>query len=113
MLRVLLCFVLLLLPATGWCQNHDVQTSGDSSVTAPGDDGELILDDIEIQGQIEKPGVIVLPKRVNPEIEEVELGRSFDDELKKGVDVAPQAGDALGQVEDVKSIKKAVERKRN
>ena len=76
-------------------------------------DGEMVLDQIDIQGRIEKPGVIVLPSRVDPEMGEIELERSFDNEVKDGGQALPQPEGELGQVDGVKSIKKAVERQRN
>ena len=86
----------------------------DSVATNPASaDGEIILDQIDIHGRIEKPGVIVLPTRIDPEMGEVELERSFDDEVKDGSEALPQPEEELGQVDGVKSIKKAVERQRN
>ena len=73
---------------------------------------ELVLDEIEIKGKVEKPGVIILPKRVEPEMGEVELGRSFKREVKDGIGDLPKAEDVLGKVERVNSIKKTVERNR-
>ncbi|MBN2102706.1 hypothetical protein JW835_01555 [bacterium] len=103
----------LFLMAAVFAQENSTSASQDSSQTGFQGNGELILDEIEIQGQIEKPGVIVLPRRVDPEIGQVELGRSFDNELKNGVEALPKPDKVLGQVDDVKSIKKAVERQRN
>ena len=103
----------LLFASVLLAQESGSSVSQDSTQTGVQGSGELMLDEIEIQGQIEKPGVIVMPKRVNPEIEQMELGRSFDNELKNGVEALPQSEEALGQVDHVKSIKKAVERKRN
>jgi hypothetical protein len=76
------------------------------------DSGEMILDEIEIRGKVEKPGVIVMPKRVEPELGEVELTRSFKKEMKEGVGEIPKPEKELGRVDRVKSIKKTVERKR-
>ena len=73
---------------------------------------EMVLDVIYIKGYVEKPGVIVMPKRVEPELPEVELERSFQKELKEGVGEVPKPDKELGEVEKVKSIKKTVERKR-
>ncbi len=74
--------------------------------------GELILEEIFIQGRVEKPGVIILPKRVEPELGDVELERSFKREVKEGTGDIPKPEKELGQVDRVKSIKKTVERKR-
>jgi len=55
--------------------------------------------------------VIIVPRRIEPEIKDVELKRSFEEELKNAGD-APKPDEKLGEVEQVESIKKAVERKR-
>ena len=82
-------------------------------VAAAGESEDLVLEDIEIKGKVEKPGVYVMPKRIEPELEEMELGRSFQNELKDGVRVVPKPDTELGEVDKVNSITKAVERKRN
>jgi len=74
--------------------------------------GELVLKAIEIKGKIEKPGVIIMPKRVEPELGKMELERSFQRELKQGVGQVPKPEKELQQVDRVKSIKKTIERKR-
>ncbi len=74
--------------------------------------GELVLKAIEIKGKIEKPGVIIMPKRVEPELGKMELERSFQRELKQGVGEVPKPEKELQQVDRVKSIKKTIERKR-
>lgn len=73
---------------------------------------ELVLQPIEIKGKIEKPGVIIMPKRVEPELGKMELERSFQRELKQGVGEVPKPDKELQQVDRVKSIKKTIERKR-
>jgi len=108
---VIICLFLFIPPVTE-AQEPSGMSAQDSLQTGSAD-GELVLDEIEIQGQIEKPGVIVLPKRVDPEMGQMELDRSFDNELKNGVEALPQPEDALGRIDGVQSIKKAVERKRN
>lgn len=80
-------------------------------VPAADSSGELLLDEIEIRGNVEQPGVIIVPKRIEPEIKDIELKRSFEGELK-GAGDAPKPDEKLGEVEQVESIKKAVERKR-
>lgn len=73
---------------------------------------EIVLDVIYIKGNVEKPGVIVMPKRVEPELEEVELERSFKREVKEGIGDIPKPEKELRKVERVESIKKTVKRKR-
>ena len=73
---------------------------------------EIVLDEIFIQGKIDKPAVIIVPKRVEPDLKEVELERSFKKELKEGVGDILQPEKELRKVDQVKSIKKAIERDR-
>lgn len=73
---------------------------------------EIDLGVIDIKGRVEKPGVIILPKRVAPKLEEVELERSFVREVKEGVGEIPKPEKELSKIERVKSIKKTVGRKR-
>lgn len=75
-------------------------------------DGELVLETIEITGKVEKPGVIIMPSRVEPDLKKVELDRSFEKELKEGVGEIVEPKKELRQVEKVKSIKKTVGRER-
>ena len=73
---------------------------------------ELVLQPIEIKGKVEKPGVIIMPKRVEPELGKMELERSFKRELKQGVGEVPKPDKELQQVDQIRSIKKTIERKR-
>jgi hypothetical protein len=73
---------------------------------------ELVFDDIEVKGKVEKPGVIIIPKRLEPELSQVELERSFEKEMKDGIGEIPKPTRELKRVDRVESIKKAVERKR-
>ncbi len=76
------------------------------------DDGELVLEAIEIQGKIERPGVIIVPKRVEPEIEEIELERSFQQEVKEEMGQIPEPEQELQSVDRVESIKKTIQKER-
>jgi len=50
-------------------------------------EGEIELMEINIEAVIEKPRVAILPKRVEPELGELEfIDRSFETELKKAPD---------------------------
>ena len=65
--------------------------SSDTSETAYSADnvviGEIELMEITIEAEIEKPRVSILPKRIEPELGEMEfIDRSFENELKKGPD---------------------------
>jgi hypothetical protein len=80
-------------------------------------DEEIVLENIDIQGRVEKPNVIVVPKRIAPDIADVEPERSFQPELKNGVEGIPSPERAIGKIEPVpsikKTIKKTVEKNRN
>lgn len=50
-------------------------------------DDEIELMEINIEAVIEKPSVAIIPKRIEPELGEVEfINRSFENELKKAPD---------------------------
>ena len=80
--------------------------------TARADD-EILLDEIQITGKVEKPGVIIMPKRIEPELDELTLKRSFQKEVKESMGDMPKPESILQEIDHVKSIKKTVERKRN
>ena len=73
---------------------------------------EIRLEEIQIQGEVEKPSVIILPKRIEPELESDGLNRSFSREIKEKADDVPKPDKAISKVEPVKSIKKEIEKKR-
>ena len=73
---------------------------------------EMVFDTIEVQGNVQKPGVIIIPKRVEPELEEVDLERSFKKEVKDGIGEIRRPEKELQKVDQIESIKKTVERKR-
>lgn len=103
-------FALSAVPLPEDSTNHVVQKSGR---TPRGTDQEITLDEIDIQGMIEKPSVIVVPKRIEPNLQEVELNRSFEKEVKEGVGEIPKSDEMLRKVEPVPSIKKSIEKKRD
>jgi hypothetical protein len=74
--------------------------------------GEILLQDIEIKGNVDKPGVVVLPKRLEPETEGMDLDRNFEKELKKGTSEVPKPEKELQKIERVESIKDAINKKR-
>ena len=53
-----------------------------------------------------------MPKRVEPEIGEIALERSFNKEVKEGVGEIPKPEKELRRLDRIESIKKTVERKR-
>ena len=73
---------------------------------------EMVLDVIEIQGKIDRPGVIIVPKRVEPEMEEIELERSFQQEVKEEAGQIPEPQRELQQVDRIESIKKTIQKER-
>jgi hypothetical protein len=88
------------------------QAKVETETAADSEDGEMMLGVIEIKGKVEKPGVIIMPKRVEPEIAEMDLERSFNKEVKEGVGEIPKPEKELRRVDRIESIKKTVERKR-
>ena len=75
-------------------------------------EGEMVLEAIEIQGKVERPGVIIVPKRVEPEIEEIELERSFQQEVKEEMGQIPEPERELQSVDRIESIKKTIQKER-
>lgn len=90
--------------------------SGDTTQTAlpplQGSSKEIELEEIVIQGSPEAPSVIIVPKRIEPEMNHDPLERSFKEELTKEFNNVPQPNELLHQIEDVESIKKTVEKER-
>jgi hypothetical protein len=93
-------------------QNSEQQKKGGNGGDSGQDGDELFLDEIEIKGKVEKPSVIIMPKRIDPEVGEVHLEREFEQELKEGMGEIPQVEDETNRVEDVQSIKRALNRDR-
>lgn len=113
--NIALMISLILFSGIILAQNQPVTSDStqEKPESVPEETEEIILDTpIEIRGRVEKPGVIILPKRVTPEIQAVELDRSFEKEVKNGVGDIPHGEASLRKLEPVKSIKKAVEKKR-
>jgi hypothetical protein len=74
---------------------------------------EITLDEIDIQGVVEKPSVIIVPKRIEPDLKEKELSRSFEQEVRESTGDIPKQDEPLRKVEPAPSIKKTMEKKRN
>jgi hypothetical protein len=106
------------LPAVGATGGATIDSAGVSIRKDPVSSGrpasdEILLDDIDIQGEAEKPSVIILPKRVEPDVPRSEPERSFGEEVRKAaIGDADHADRAIGVLEPVKSIKKTVEKNR-
>jgi hypothetical protein len=74
---------------------------------------EMELESISIEAIIEKPNVDIIPKRVEPELEEVEfVERSFDRELKEAPKDLLLLDDDLDRVARLEGLKKMLEQKK-
>jgi hypothetical protein len=81
----------------------------DSSKTAQ----EMELEAIAIEAIIEKPNVNIIPRRLEPELEEVEfVERSFDRELKEVPRDLLLLDDDLDRVARLEGLKKLLEKKK-
>ncbi|MDZ7263450.1 MAG: hypothetical protein ONB16_02615 [candidate division KSB1 bacterium] len=96
-LQLLLGICLLMIaPQVTWAQldrtrsdsarsilQDSVRSSDTTRVSQPGD-AEIELSEITIEAVVEKPSVAILPRRLEPRLEEMEfIDRSFERELKK------------------------------
>jgi hypothetical protein len=109
------------LPSAGAAGGNPVRSDSVMTRSAPAapaekdpapSDNEIRLEEIQIQGEVEKPSVIILPKRIEPEPEPEGLNRSFSREITKNADDVPKPDKAISKVEPVRSIKKEIEKKR-
>lgn len=74
---------------------------------------EMELESISIEAIIEKPNVDIIPKRIEPELEEVEfVERSFERELKEAPKDMLLLDDDLDRVAKLEGIKKILEKKK-
>jgi len=74
---------------------------------------EMELESISIEAIIEKPNVDIIPKRLEPELEEVEfVERSFERELKEAPKDMLLLDDDLDRVAKLEGIKKMLEKKK-
>lgn len=73
---------------------------------------ELILDEINIKGEIDRPNVIIMPTRVETEVKKIELERKFSKEVNKIQGEIPELQEELRKIENIKSIKKTIKRDR-
>jgi len=74
---------------------------------------ELELEAIAIEAIIEKPNVDIIPKRIVPELEEVEfVERNFERELKEVPKDLLLLDDDLDRVAKLEGIKKILEKKK-
>lgn len=104
------------------CQFSSLLLAQDSSITVPdtskivksAKDVEVELMEITIEAVIEKPRVAILPKRMEPEIGEMELiDRSFENELKQGPKTPFFIKERATTPIKIKKLKKKLEKKDN
>lgn len=77
------------------------------------DEDEMELETIAIEAIIEKPNVDIIPKRVAPDLEEVEfVERSFERELKEVPKDLLLLDDDLDRVAKLEGLKKMLEKKK-
>ncbi len=77
-------FLLLIMNTAGFTQEDNASAQVDTTkITVPG--GDIILDEILIEGIIEKPNVSILPTRKESAFAEIDfIDRSFKQELASG-----------------------------
>ncbi|MGH7451579.1 MAG: hypothetical protein ACRENG_09565, partial [bacterium] len=78
-----------------------------------GTEEDMELEAIAIEAIIEKPNVDIIPKRVTPDLEEVEfVERSFDRELKEVPKDLLLLDDDLDRVAKLEGMKQMLEKKK-
>ena len=77
-------------------------------------EGEIVLEEITIEAIVEKPRVSILPKRIDPELGELEfVDRSFEKELKKFPN-SPMINDKrLFEPDKMENLKKTLQKKKS
>lgn len=83
-----------------------------SGVGPPAVSGEIDLDNIEIQGRIEQPNVILVPARLDPGLGDTSLNRSFKDEIRGGAGGFMSPDTSIRRVEPAPSIRSSIKKKR-
>ena len=125
-MKTMILAVMVCLPAVGLAQTPpspaqpakpDTVLAPQSPAPAPPDTAkaptEMELESISIEAIIEKPNVDIIPKRMEPELEEVEfVERSFERELKEVPKDMLLLEDDLDRVAKLEGIKKMLEKKK-
>lgn len=125
-MKTMILAVMVCLPAVGLAQTPpppappakpDTVLALQSPAPAPPDTAkaptEMELESISIEAIIEKPNVDIIPKRMEPELEEVEfVERSFERELKEVPKDMLLLEDDLDRVAKLEGIKKMLEKKK-
>ncbi|MDM7924488.1 MAG: hypothetical protein QUS35_00545 [bacterium] len=86
--------------------------SDTSGVRPPAVSGEIDLGNIEIQGRIEQPNVILVPTRLDPGLGDTSLDRSFKDEIRGGAGGFMSPDTSIRRVEPAPSIRNSIKKKR-
>ena len=73
---------------------------------------ELILEEINIEGEIDRPNVIIMPKRVETDMEKIDLERKFSEEINQAEGELPELEEELRKIERIESIKKTLKKDR-
>lgn len=90
-----------------------VEVSRPLKPDSSGADEEMELEAIAIEAIIEKPNVDIIPKRIAPDLEEVEfVERSFERELKEVPKDLLLLNDDLDRVAKLEGLKKLLEKKK-
>jgi len=76
-------------------------------------EAEIELTEITIEAVVEKPSVAILPKRIEPQFEEMEfIDRSFEKELKKVPDKPLIIDDRLAAPQKIENLKQMLIQKK-
>lgn len=76
-------------------------------------EAEIELTEITIEAVVEKPSVAILPKRIEPQFEEMEfIDRSFEKELKKVPDKPLIMDDRLAVPQKIENLKQKLIQKK-
>ncbi|MFQ5500651.1 MAG: hypothetical protein ACE5FH_13380 [Candidatus Zixiibacteriota bacterium] len=104
--------ILVLLLAVTWCGRlsaQDKKPVSASDSTKSRNSGELILDEIQIEGVVEKPNVTILRNRLTSDFGAVEYEeRTFDRELRALPDKHSLFDEEFESVKKVNNLKKVL-----
>ena len=110
-------FLLICLAATGLkaqTAKTDTTKKSKKKLTARDSSNEVImLKAVYIKGEVDKPGVSIIPKRISSDLKERQLSRSFDKEAKKDLGSVVDIKRQLRKVDRIKSIKKVLDKERD
>ncbi|MFO7891092.1 MAG: hypothetical protein R6V04_12235 [bacterium] len=107
----------LILVGNGIAQNSKKDTVSSATKELnqnPSDtvSNELILDEISIKGEIDRPNVTIMPKRVETDVKKIDLERKFSEEVNKAQGEVPELKEELRKIENIESIKNTMKKDR-